>query len=315
MILGGLLLSVWGGFKRRLATSVTGTFGVFIFWLLIGLASPPCLSAGCRSLRTLWSGGHSLPRQWRGCYDPSGRRARDAWAVRCRLYERARRRGASGDGGRRPCSRHCWRAAFSVRWGLGCAARGLHPSLSTVAPIHRRFVARGRYGGTRARPGRNSRWRNKRTRTAHMQEKRMTESRNWKLPFFTIWTGQAISLLGDQTGPVRPDLVADHHHRLGSSVGHGYNRRHLPTILLGPFAGTLEVDRWPRKWVLILSDSSIAVFTALLGLLFWLGVAQPWPVFVILFLRSLGDAFQNPAMQDHDAHDGAQESSSHVSPA
>ena len=24
----------------------------------------------------------------------------------------------------------------------------------------------------------------------------MTESRNWKLPFFTIWTGQAVSLLG-----------------------------------------------------------------------------------------------------------------------
>ena len=56
------------------------------------------------------------------------------------------------------------------------------------------------------------------------------------------------------------------------------------------------MDRWPRKWVLILSDGSTALFTALLGVLFWMNVAQPWHVFVILFLRSLGDAFQNPAM-------------------
>ena len=69
----------------------------------------------------------------------------------------------------------------------------------------------------------------------------------------------------------------------------------LPMIFLGPFAGVL-VDRWPRKWVLIISDGSTAVFTAVLSLLFWLGVAQPWHVFLILFLRSVGDAFQTPAM-------------------
>lgn len=117
----------------------------------------------------------------------------------------------------------------------------------------------------------------------------------WKIRFFTIWTGQALSLVGstlvqfaliwwltETTGSAKTLAIA-------STVGY------LPTIFLGPFAGTL-VDRWRRKWVLIVSDGLIALFTALLALLFWLGVAQPWHVFVILFLRSLGDCFQNPAM-------------------
>lgn len=69
----------------------------------------------------------------------------------------------------------------------------------------------------------------------------------------------------------------------------------LPSIFLGPFAGVL-IDRLPRKWVLIISDGSVAVFTAILSLLFWLDVAQPWHVFAIIFLRAIGDTFQNPAM-------------------
>ncbi len=122
----------------------------------------------------------------------------------------------------------------------------------------------------------------------------MTSPR-WKVRFFTIWTGQALSLVGstlvqfaliwwltETTGSAKTLAAA-------STVGY------LPTILLGPFAGTL-VDRWHRKWVLIVSDGLIALSTALLAILFWLGVARPWHVFVILFLRSLGDCFQNPAM-------------------
>jgi DHA3 family macrolide efflux protein-like MFS transporter len=120
-------------------------------------------------------------------------------------------------------------------------------------------------------------------------------SPGWKVRFFTIWTGQALSLVGSalvqfaliwwltETSGSAKTLAA------ASSIGF------LPTIFLGPFAGTL-VDRWHRKWVLIVSDGLIALATALLALLFWLGVAQPWHVFVILFVRSLGDCFQGPAM-------------------
>ena len=70
----------------------------------------------------------------------------------------------------------------------------------------------------------------------------------------------------------------------------------LPFIFLGPFVGAL-IDRWNRRWVMAVSDTLIALFTALLAYLYWLEVAQVWHVYVILFLRSLGEIFQGPAMQ------------------
>jgi len=70
----------------------------------------------------------------------------------------------------------------------------------------------------------------------------------------------------------------------------------LPILLLGPFAGAL-IDRWDRRWIMIISDVSIALFTALLAYLYWLEIAQIWHVYLILFLRSLGEIFQGPAMR------------------
>ena len=122
----------------------------------------------------------------------------------------------------------------------------------------------------------------------------MTTS-GWKVRFFTIWTGQALSLVGSTL--VQFALIWWLTETSGSAktLAAAATVSFLPTIFLSPFAGAL-VDRWPRKWVLILSDGSTALFTALLSVLFWLDIAQPWHVFVILFLRSLGDCFQRPAM-------------------
>jgi DHA3 family macrolide efflux protein-like MFS transporter len=65
---------------------------------------------------------------------------------------------------------------------------------------------------------------------------------------------------------------------------------------LGPFAGVL-VDRWNRKRVMIISDGLIALLTALLAFLYWIDRMQSWHVYAILFLRSLGGTFQDPAMR------------------
>ena len=121
------------------------------------------------------------------------------------------------------------------------------------------------------------------------------ENRNWKVPFYTIWIGQAVSLAGSRL--VRFALIWWLTETTGSAtiLATATSVGFLPTIFLGPFAGAL-VDRLPRKWVLIVSDGSIALLTALLSLLFWLDIAQPWHVLGIIFLRSVGDAFQSPAM-------------------
>ena len=70
----------------------------------------------------------------------------------------------------------------------------------------------------------------------------------------------------------------------------------LPQLLLAPFSGAL-VDRWNRRWVMIIADASTAFFAAVLAVLYWLDVAQIWHVYLILFLRAFGDVFQFPAMQ------------------
>jgi len=118
----------------------------------------------------------------------------------------------------------------------------------------------------------------------------------WKRRFFSIWTGQAFSLLGSAlvqfaliwwltttTGSATVLATA-------SLVGL------LPQILLGPFSGAL-VDRWSRRWTMIFADSLIALATLVLVGLFWTGAIEVWHIYVLLFFRSTAGGFHWPAMQ------------------
>ncbi|NIU83985.1 MAG: MFS transporter, partial [Candidatus Thorarchaeota archaeon] len=70
----------------------------------------------------------------------------------------------------------------------------------------------------------------------------------------------------------------------------------LPQVLLGPFAGAL-VDRWNRRLILIVSDTLIALAVLVLAFLYSKDSVQIWHIYVLMSLRSLGGAFQWPAMQ------------------
>ena len=118
----------------------------------------------------------------------------------------------------------------------------------------------------------------------------------WKARFFTIWTGQAFSMVGSAL--VRFTLIWWLTERTGSAtvLATATIVATLPFIFLGPFAGAF-VDRWNRRWVMVVADALIALFTLLMAYLYWLRIAQVWHVYIILFLRSLGDSFQDPAMR------------------
>ena len=128
-----------------------------------------------------------------------------------------------------------------------------------------------------------------------MQNQSQDIPQNWTARFFTIWTGQAFSLFGSQL--VQFALVWWLAQKSGSAtvlaiatlVGM------LPQILFGPFAGAL-VDRWNRRLILIVADSSIALFTLLLVWLFATGRVEIWHVYAIMAVRALGAAFHFPAM-------------------
>lgn len=121
-------------------------------------------------------------------------------------------------------------------------------------------------------------------------------NKSWAAPFFTIWTGQAFSLLGSQL--VQFALIWWLTKTTGSAtvLATASLVGLLPQVVLGPFIGAL-VDRWNRRLIMILADSSIALATLGLALLFWSGRVEYWHVYVLMFIRSLAGGFHWPAMQ------------------
>ena len=113
--------------------------------------------------------------------------------------------------------------------------------------------------------------------------------------FLILWVGQAFSLLGSQL--VQFSLIWWLTQQTGSAtvlalaslVGL------LPQVVLGPLVGPL-VDRWNRRWTMILADAVVALATLALATLFWLGQVEIWHVYLALFIRALGGTFHGPAM-------------------
>lgn len=114
-------------------------------------------------------------------------------------------------------------------------------------------------------------------------------------PFFALWTGQAISLLGSQL--VQFALIWYLTEQTGSATVLAVATMvgFFPTIFLGPFVGIL-IDHWPRKWLMAGSDAVVAVATIVLALLFASEQVTIWHIYLILFVRALGNTFHGPAM-------------------
>ena len=118
----------------------------------------------------------------------------------------------------------------------------------------------------------------------------------WQRPFFTIWTGQTLSLLG--SGVARFALIWWLTEETGSATVLATTTLFalLPQIVLGPIAGTL-VDRWNRRRVMMVADSATALVSLCLAWLFWSGNIEIWHIYVIMLAREFGGIFHWPAMQ------------------
>lgn len=119
--------------------------------------------------------------------------------------------------------------------------------------------------------------------------------KGWQARFYTIWTGQTFSLVGSSL--VRFAVIWWLTERTGSAtvLALANLAAFLPTVLLGPVLGTL-IDRWSRRWIMVVADGGVALLTALLALLYGLGTIEVWHVYLLLFLRSVGESLHSPAM-------------------
>ena len=114
-------------------------------------------------------------------------------------------------------------------------------------------------------------------------------------PFFILWTGQSLSLIGSQA--VQFALIWWLTEISGSAtiLATATLLGLLPPIVLGPVIGAL-IDRWNRKTVMLAADGFVALASLLLAWLFFTGIAHIPHVLALVFLRSLGAAFHSPAM-------------------
>jgi DHA3 family macrolide efflux protein-like MFS transporter len=128
------------------------------------------------------------------------------------------------------------------------------------------------------------------------ESKRTSKAMPWKLPFFTIWTGQAFSLIGSRV--VQFALVWWLTQLTGSAtvLATATMVALIPEILLSPIAGAY-VDRWNRRMVMMVADGVIALALLWLAYLFWVDAVQVWHVYVAMAVRAVGGSFHWPAMQ------------------
>lgn len=119
---------------------------------------------------------------------------------------------------------------------------------------------------------------------------------NWQRTFYIIWTGQLISILTSSV--VGYAIVFWLSVETGSAeiLAIAAMAALLPQSVLGLFTGVF-IDRWNRKLVMIISDLFIAAATLVLVILFFLGKAEIWHIYLLAAARSTGQAFHMPAMQ------------------
>lgn len=123
----------------------------------------------------------------------------------------------------------------------------------------------------------------------------VNDNNPWKARFFTIWGGQAISIIGSQL--VQFALIWYLTIQTGSAtvLATASLVGLLPNVILGPFIGTL-VDRWDRRRIMLVSDTVIALATIGLAVLFALQAVEVWHIYGVIFIRALFSSFHTNAM-------------------
>src|SRR5688572_4031768 len=68
----------------------------------------------------------------------------------------------------------------------------------------------------------------------------------------------------------------------------------LPGILLAPFLGAV-VDKWDRRWAMMVSDIGAGLATLAVAILYALGQLELWHIYAAVTVSSTMDVIQGPA--------------------
>ncbi len=113
--------------------------------------------------------------------------------------------------------------------------------------------------------------------------------------FLTIWLGQFASLFG--SGMTSFALTIWIYQRTGSptalALAAFFSR--VPMLVFGPISGALA-DRYPRKTLLIISDSLAGLAALALALVYLGGNLEIWQIYLTIVAAGIADSIQVPAL-------------------
>jgi len=112
--------------------------------------------------------------------------------------------------------------------------------------------------------------------------------------FLLIWLGQIISVLASGMTAFGLSLWMYAQTRSATAMGLVQVFYITPFLLLSPLAG-VWVDRYDRKWMMMLSDLAGGLASLFLLLMMWSGRLEFWHLYLAAALNGLGNTFQWPA--------------------
>jgi DHA3 family macrolide efflux protein-like MFS transporter len=113
--------------------------------------------------------------------------------------------------------------------------------------------------------------------------------------FWTIWSGQALSLAGSQASQFSLVWWLTTETNSPAVLSTATLAALLPPVVLGPAIGAL-VDRWSRRVTMLAADGAVALGSLALAGLFLTERAGTTSVLLFILWRAIGGAFHAPAM-------------------
>ena len=112
--------------------------------------------------------------------------------------------------------------------------------------------------------------------------------------FILLWLGQTVSLIGSGLTSFALGISV---YQTNGSIGQFsliYLCAELPAIVIAPLSGTI-VDRFNRRWIMVVSDSCAGLCTVVLAWLFWSDRWEIGYIYLAVAFGSLCKGFQWPA--------------------
>ncbi|MEH2067468.1 MAG: MFS transporter [Nostoc sp.] len=112
--------------------------------------------------------------------------------------------------------------------------------------------------------------------------------------FISIWFGQLVSVIG--SGVTDFALGIWVYQQTGSVTQLAFISLSttLPSVIISPLAGVF-VDRWNRRWIMLISDLVAGLTTGLLALMLFVGNLEIWHIYLATAVHSICASFQAPA--------------------